>query len=312
MRRYMKYNRNVYVLVLSMAVMLAGCGNNASQAAKVNDAIDSAEAVSSEDNQSAGADIQENEAAVIEETAYFEENGLVFKTDLSYELPFAAGTYDPDELEYKEYTGVAVEPVGQATLTIGDIATAKCDKAGYKAYTIDYSIEGTVRTTVDTYDYDEDYFYEPQMPHIDLADYYSGRLLPYYATNERDEEGYDYIEKVSFNNKITEIAYYNLISGYDSEEGEWELDESADTSQYEYYDTEVIEYHTIEVRIPENYDGLVLAIDLNGITEYDTSEYHEYQNTERRLLLDADSTGYAYNADTSAFIRFSDIAGTAE
>lgn len=248
-----------------------------------------------------------SEPAQVVENAYFEENNITFSDKKEFDIPFAAGTYDPEELNYKEYKGVTVEPQGNAHLTIGEVKPAKCDKDGYKAFTLEYDIEGVVRTTVDTYDYDENYAYEPQFPHIDLTDYYTGKLLPYYPTLERDEEGYDYIERLVFNDQTTEVAYYNLADFGPAEEGEWQIDESSDDSRYEFYDTKLSEHHLIEIRIPEGYDGLVLAIDLNGITEYDTTEYREYQSTEKRLVFDADSNGYAYKPETSAFIRIADM-----
>ncbi len=247
------------------------------------------------------------EPAQIVENAYFEENNITFSDKKEFDIPFAAGTYDPEELNYKEYKGVTVEPQGNAHLTIGEVKPAKCDKDGYKAFTIDYSLEGVIRTTVDTFDYDENYSYEPQFPHIDLTDYYTGKLLPYYPTLEREEEGYDYIERLVFNDETTEVAYFNLASFGTPEEGEWQIDESSDDSRFQFYDTKVVEEHTIEIRIPEGFDGLVLAIDLNGISEYDTSEYREYQSTEKRLVFDADSSGYAYKPETTAFIRIADM-----
>ncbi len=295
--------RFALILMCIMALgQIAACGKSVPEAVE-----ETSEAAKEEAGEETASEEVFTEPAQVVENAYFEENNITFSDKKEFDIPFAAGTYDPEELNYKEYKGVTVEPQGDAHLTIGEIKPAKCEKEGYKAFTLEYDIEGVVRTTVDTFDYDENYSYEPQFPHIDLTDYYTGKLLPYYPTLERDEEGYDYIERLVFNDQTTEVAYYNLADYGPAEEGDWQIDEASDDSRFEFYDTKLTEHHLIEIRIPEGFDGLVLAIDLNGISEYDTSEYREYQSTEKRLVFEADSNGYSYKPETSAFIRIADM-----
>lgn len=256
---------------------------------------------------------ESSEEPVVVQTAYFEENNIEFTDEKTFTAPFAVDTYDPDTLEYKEYKGVSVKPADNATITIGDVTPVKCDKDGYKAFTIEYTVKGDIRVTVDTFDYDENYSYEPQFPHVDMADYYTGTLLTYYPSLERHPDGknkYDYIDPYTFNGKNYELAYYNLESYGESEETDWRIDDSADDSRMQWYDVTVSENHLIEIRVPEDYDGLVLAINLNGVTEYNKEAYYEYMGSKDRLVFDEDTqNGYTYKKNNSKFIRLS-LSGT--
>ncbi|MBR5359425.1 MAG: hypothetical protein IK123_00925 [Lachnospiraceae bacterium] len=295
------------VLSVVLVMTLAAC------AGKVEDVPNTVpEATEATDTAADNAESTEaaSEEPEVVQNAYFEENNIKFTDKKEFTVPFAAGTYDPDNLEYKEYKGISVAPSSDATITLGEIKPAKCDKDGYKAYTIDYTIKGDIRVTVDTFDYDENYYFEPQFPHIDMADYYTGNLLTYYPSLERKPDGknkYDYIDKLSFNNKGYELAYFNLESYGDSVEGDWRIDESAEDSRMQWYDVTVSENHTIEIRMPEDYDGLVLAVNLNGVTQYDTSAFFEYMGSKDRLVFDEDPTGYTYKPGKSEFIRFNDL-----
>lgn len=301
----------VLITALTMfALSLTACGDTTGAA---GDAAQTADAAT-ESNTDTAANISTDvpaadaaaETAVVTQDAYFEENNISFTDERTFTVPFAADTYDPESLEYKEYKGVTVEPEDKAVITLGELKPAKCDKDGYKAFTLDYTVTGDIRVTVDTYDYDENYSYEPQFPHVDIADYYTGTLLTYYPSLERTEEGYDYIDTLTFNNKSYEIAYYNLEKYGDYVEGDWRIDENADDSRMQWYDVTVSEEHTIEIRVPESYDGLVFAVNLNGIKEYDKGAFFEYMGNKKRLIYEEDPNGYTYSPDASAFIRASD------
>ncbi len=296
------------ILALAMpALSLTACGDTATDTTQTEDTakVSDQAVVTDTDNDAPVVDTA-TEAAVVTQDAYFEENDISFSSERSFTVPFAADTYDPENLEYKEYKGVTVKPEDKAVITLGELKPAKCDKAGYKAFTLDYIVTGDIRVTVDTYDYDENYSYEPQFPHVDIVDYYTGTLLTYYPSLERTEEGYDYIDKLTFNNKSYEIAYYNLEKYGDYTESDWRIDEDADDSRMQWYDVTVSEEHTMEIRVPEDYDGIVFAVNLNGIKEYDKGAFFEYMGNKKRLIYEEDPNGYTYSPDASTFIRASD------
>ncbi len=296
------------VMATMLAATLSACGSSTQpESAPVDEVTETPPTQAEPEKEEEGSGEVFIEPAEVVENAYFEENNIKFSDEREFMVPFAVGTYDPDSLEYKEYKGITVEPATEAKITFGEVKSAKCDKAGYKAFTFDYTIEGTIKVTVDTFDYDEDYSYEPQFPHVDLADYYTGQLLTYYPNVEKSEKGYDYIDKLTFNNKQYEIAYFNMEKYGNSEEGDWRIDEASDDSRMQWYEVNVSESHSVEVRIPENYDGIVLCVNLNGIQEYDTSAYFEYMGGKDRLVFDEDSRGYTYKPENSAFVRITDL-----
>jgi hypothetical protein len=308
---FMKKSKSRIAFIVMATMLLAtlsACGSSAQPESAPADEVTETPATQEEaDKTEEGSNEVFIEPEEIVETAYFEENNVNFTSDRTFTVPFAVGTYDPDSLEYKEYKGIKVEPATDAKITFGEIKDAKCDKAGYKAFTFDYTVEGTIKVTVDTFDYDEDYSYEPQFPHVDLADYYTGKLLTYYPNVEKKEDGYDYIDKFTFNNKQYEISYFNTEKYGDAEETDWRIDEASDDSRMQWYEVNVSESHSVEVRVPENYDGLVLAVNLNGIKEYDTSAYFEYMGGKDRLVFEDDPKGYTYKPETSAFVKVSDL-----
>jgi len=298
-------------VTLAVSMMLAACSNplagTEQPAAQDTTADTAATEPTEEPTEEASSEETAAEPVDITETAYFEENKIEYTSDRSFTVPFAVGTYDPDTLEAKEYKGVTVEPARDAVITLGETKEVKCDKDGYKAYTFDYTIEGIIKVTVDTFDYDPDYHYETQFPHVDVADYYSGNLLTYYPNLEKKDEGYDYIDKFTFNNKAYEIAYFNMESYGDSSESDWRIDEASDDSRMQWYEVTVTEQHSMEIRVPEDFDGLVLAVNLNGIKEYDTSAYFEYMGGKDRKVFEEDPKGYTYVPGACAFIKFSDL-----
>ncbi len=294
---------------ISLMMMLSACSGFKDVSTQEEPAANEEVSADTESAPEVESEEESSEEPVVIETAYFEENSIEFTDEKTFTAPFAVDTYDPDTLEYKEYKGVTVKPADNATITLGDITPADCDKEGYKAYTINYTVSGDIRVTVDTFDYDENYSYEPQFPHIDMADYYTGTLLTYYPSLERHPDGknkYDYIDPYTFNGKNYELAYFNLVSYGESEETDWRIDDSADDSRMQWYDVTVSENHSIEIRVPEDYDGLVLAINLNGVTEYDKEAYYEYMGSKDRLVFDEDNqNGYTYKPNASKFIRLS-------
>ena len=301
----------VAAIAVSMSLMMTLCGCSGFKDVSPKEDKPAVEETASEEQpvEEVSSEEESSEEPVVIATAYFEENNIEFTDETTFTAPFAVDTYDPDTLEYKEYKGVTVKPADNATITLGDITPAKCDKEGYKAYTIEYTVKGDIRVTVDTFDYDENYSYEPQFPHIDMADYYTGTLLTYYPSLERHPDGknkYDYIDPYTFNGKNYELAYFNLVSYGESEETDWRIDDSADDSRMQWYDVTVSENHSIEIRVPEDYDGLVLAINLNGVKEYDKEAYYEYMGSKDRLVFDEDTqSGYTYKPNASKFIRLS-------
>lgn len=61
------------------------------------------------------------------------------------------------------------------------------------------------------------------------------------------------------------------------------------------------------LKMPKDYDGLVLALKDNKISKFDKNQYYEFKVDDQRKLFDADEAGDTSTAADYIFVRLEDI-----
>lgn len=199
-----------------------------------------------------------------------EQNGLTFACD-ELEMPFWHGMILDgsviEELGFIESTG---------TYSVPSVSVSESEQEGYVEYTIDYSVDDPLDAVIPYSVTDHTDSYSPLFKLYGMMDYYTGTVIVSDSDNylyHMDEwhtfdveyEGTNY--EISFIGSRTDEVARNDAFDLDSDNWEWNC--------------EVIFHYQIIIRVPEDYDGLILFIDLSGDDEPDDYSYDPYdQNFE--------------------------------
>lgn len=240
----------------------------------------------------------------VAETPYLED--VTFATGKEFEVPFGVATCD-EEGEPLEYKGVEATQAENEKVVIDSVTvTDDPDDADCVDVEINMTQTCVYRLTVDYYEYDDEEFNANcQVMNFLPVDYYSGLTLPYLTYEER-EPGYDYTQSFTYNGKTTDISY-SVVQNIQVEMGDWEADENDTEFRYEFYDTTYTYTTTMYLKMPKDYDGLVLALKDNKISKFDKNQYYEFKVDDQRKLFDADEAGDTSTATDYIFVRLEDI-----
>lgn len=247
---------------------------------------------------------EEDSIAAIEEVKlpYVEENGIITSTDTYFSAPFAA-CFSQD--------GQAIEIPGMSMgdktsyFYINDVRTAPADKEGYTVYTIETTASYVLDFYQDTTQYSGSFYFNSTFSGFSLADYYTGVVFPDQRTDGKEHMGFDNEVTVSW-----EDSDYTISYGKNREDDKfWDdwypVDENQLTWATAYYFTGNF---TWTVCLPDDYDGLCLALYVKGYDEVDFSEIEDIDNEEVEHLLDPDKeTGEETMPEDYVIIRVKDI-----
>lgn len=258
----MKNKMLIGLLAVSMtAAMFGGCGNEMvdDEALQTQQSETSGDNTSAEDNT-----VSEVIEAEVPKTSWLEENNITFTEG---ELSIPVYNYARDEegnvwseeyVRMRQIEGVYSEPV---------IEVSEPDENGNVTYTVTSEIAGTWRgyfgledITFWSYCISKGFYF---------IDAYTGTVFPLAGLDDNVSE---YL--VDTDVLVDDTTYHvatgkSLGSNWGT--GEWlvtEDDEEAGDDDLWRYEVHYTIYNTLTAVVPAEYDGLILAIDAKGSTEY--------------------------------------------
>lgn len=278
----MKRPRIVLIsMVLSAGFMFASCG-------KTEDVVDTtAEAETTEITETTESEPEETQVTEteIEETEsplpWAEQNGLTFACD-ELEMPIwhvllLDGSVI-EEVGYLEGTG---------SYSVPSVSVSDSEQDGFVEYTIDYSVADPMDAVIPYSVTDHTDNYATWLAMYGMLDYYTGTVivsgsggeyqLDDWYTVDVEYEGTDY--EISLMGSVSFEGVRNNSSNIDSDNWEWDCER-------------IINYQLV-IRVPEDYDGLVLFIDTAGAEEPDSydpdndiCELHVFGSEEGETIED--------------------------
>ena len=210
------------------------------------------------------------------------------------DLSFAYYVKAEDSDEETVYPGFTAEAAGY---TIGiDSVTKKPAEEGYTTYTVEYYTDLGIKNILDLTITDMTGIVAWSAPIFDICDYYSGMAG---IANLMDENG----------NGETVLSWQGTETKiYFSEQGDGDMGYSDWTEESDTVVSTVLmawEERTMEITVPNDYDGILLYIGRTGIEGVGKEACDEADalSVKTQLLLDSGDT-----ADEYYFIRLSDVA----
>lgn len=294
----MKKGIKIATLILStvlLGTVLMGCGE---KNAPTNETETQVESVS-ENTES----VAEEGETVVEETPYFVEHPITTESGKEFSLPFAVSTCNDEDQSKLEYKGVAATPVDNETITIDNIAVSDDEAdADYEDIQIDMTVKSVYRVTLDYFEYEEvEYLVNCQSNFFNLIDFYTGQTMPY-LTYDSKAPGYDFTKVINWGGKSYNISY-SVIKNTSGEQGDWEADEEDTEFRYEYYDTTMTHNISLYIKMPKNYDGLMLYAKKDNV-EFDNEQYYENKVPDSVVIFDKESAG---SIDDYMFVKVTDL-----
>jgi hypothetical protein len=283
------------LLVLGVASVLTfgaltGCQSKAASAdVSVVQETESVSASSEAETVESQTEENTTEESKAEEVPYAQEQGWKFSDLSPLEMPAVVYWHDSDG-NYTENgpEGLTIiQPT--AVYTVGDITISTPDENGNVVYTIPYTVEYEVAFENPE---DKGFNYGTQYISFNLADLYTGTMFPARATS--DDDSYDIYTDIVWDDVTYSVGYTKSVEwSY----GDWQVDGIV-------FKQLVTVYGEYTVTAPAGYDGLVLCINNNGITEY--VETDTENTSDAQLFEDWISEGNT--VDDYTFIRVSDYA----
>ena len=268
------------MLLLLGSFVATGCGEK----------VDEPTPSSIETNEEA-SEVKEVEAPSIEsvEEPYFKQYDIQLVTGNSFEVPFGVATCEPEDQTKLEYKGVDVKPAKDEVIKIDSVEVTDDEDPLYGDIELHMTIDSTYRLTLDYFEYEEEeYYVNCQSAIPKLIDYYTGQTLPY-MTYDSKAPGYDFTKVINWGGKSYNIGY-SVVKNTNSEMGDWEADENDTEFRYEYYDTVVSHEIVMYIRMPKDYDGLMLYAK-NKNVEFDNEMRYEHKTDDSVVLFDDKSNG---------------------
>ena len=189
---------------------------------------------------------------------YAEANGLSFSTEKGYTIP--AFTYLTDLREPTTINGVSISGAVDASYTIGDISVSEADADGMVQMIIPFHVEFTT-TVTDNFTYEGDYGYNWSCINAGVFDYYTGIVIPTDGTLHEGSTLENAID-ITYQDVTYPIGYTRSLTSND-DFSDW-VDVGGNI--YELQITVSVDI-TYTIHMPEEYDGLCLALYLPGKTE---------------------------------------------
>lgn len=248
------------LLVIGATVVLAmtsitGCGkSNTTETSSEADAT--TESVTSEEVASDTEAEEVVEEVVEEDNTWFGENNITF-TEGEVSAPCYSYTNEDGAIdENMDVTQMEVtysEPV---------IETSEPDENNNVTYTVTYDVTGEWVATMPADVQNINTYY--QFLNYNFIDAYTGTVFP--STDLTDDNGHEFVleSDVEVNGKT-----YHISIGKNSEqewgEGNWTWLENNTKKELKASHSNHV---TLIATVPADYDGLILALDGNGVTEY--------------------------------------------
>lgn len=275
--------------ILSICLFASGCGSTAAETASDSVGISESEEENiqpeTEDAVEAEDASQETEIAEAEETeeeaeplTYVEENGLTFSQELSGTMQGCR--YNSDDITDYEFIDTEWEITG---ITIED-----AEEEGYLTVTVEAVNSGYIWVEI-LEDGTEHYRSYIVVSALHVCDMYTGIIVPTAAT--WGDMSYDYSAEVEWEGQTYSIGYTDSISW---ESGDWLWDPTdwieGDNEKYTKYKAA---HTTLNITIPEDYDGLAFL--WAPVTEppEEDEDYGEVDDSETKYLMDEWEDGCA-------------------
>lgn len=244
--------KKILVVGLSMAMVfsLAGCGKG-----NTTDTTSEAESTTAESVSSEETDVT-TEEVVEENPTWFSENNITFTegeiTAPCYSYTNEDGAID-ENMDVTQMEVTYSEPV---------IETSEPDENNNVTYTVTYDVTGEWVATMPADVQNINTYY--QFLNYNFIDAYTGTVFP--STDLTDDNGHEFVleSDVEVNGKT-----YHISIGKNSEqewgEGNWTWLENNTKKELKASHSNHV---TLIATVPADYDGLILALDGNGVTEY--------------------------------------------
>lgn len=290
----MKKFYGISLLLLSLSMV--GCNNDSSNI--ISEDISKDTIISSEyQNQSEDNNIEKTEERTVVPTntqeSFFKVNNI--KTEPidpldGYRLPFFPYIKDADGNYVENPQGSKVEPYNDAHIFSTTITKREDeDKPDYYKYTFQYRIS----TDIKFYDMGDDPDYSFIYSKVSIVDSYTGKLFSLNSTQSGVPT--DFLTQINWKGKLCDIPYTveknTNYGGYNNllEKGNY------NNVSVEFYTI----YYTYTIYVPKDYDGLVFAINKEGITSY--SKKSSNSSDSNYINLES-STGKTYNNYNEKYI----------
>lgn len=229
---------------------------------------------------------------------FMAENGISFSKNLEYDVGYIVELCDADVTGQKKYESITVDKPTPAVLTIEDITVEEADK-DYDNVIIKFKCEAEPEFTNDISKPSERWVFVTSLPSITLCDYYTGTVFGSRAT--LGSESFENTSEFVWDNETYDISFINSTE-IQNKWGDWKKT-GKNTYNCLFY---TCSDYTLNVRIPKNYDGLVLKIDKKH--DEDSYDYNnDYQMEDDENLFDKEGIDASNVNDKYIFIRLSDI-----
>ncbi len=208
---------------------------------------------------------------------YVEENGFeVTKIQDSYLNPIYCYTTDTNNNLID--VGSRFEN-SNATHKFYDYSVSEPDENGSVIVTFKYDFVAPIKYTRTDYSYKDKYYYNLYHSDAILFDYYTGEVYKRneYKESDTDKKEFKYTD-INWSGKTTKVGVYSVINS------KW--DGKQTVSENVYSDT-FRKTTTFYISVPKDYDGLMLAIQKNGVGKDQFDNYMKYQT----LKKEAEKTG---------------------
>ena len=273
---------NVLSLLLAVALLSTGCGENADNKA----AAAATEEVESTGN-SGGEEVPKEAGSEtdVDASAYAVQQGIEFGTPASFSKDYSVLFIDENNYEEVDNEDFHVIDKGLAEFNFYDIKTWPAEKDGYTTAKLTYALDSTNRS------------HAPEewgnvrswknLGGIDLFDYYTGKYIPEsekYTVNTTGSEQTEPVETtIDFVDKKWDITSWSEEEAVNNYEGY----EYTDDSHYDYTE-HFSKVKSIFVTYPDDYDGLSFAVQSAGEAKVDMDLVKSAANNDRDKSIGKD------------------------
>ncbi|MGN0494909.1 MAG: hypothetical protein ACI4GW_01650 [Lachnospiraceae bacterium] len=292
----MKKNILVIGLAMTMVCSLAGCGKENTDTTSETDAT--TENVGSEDV----ASDTEAEEVVEEDNTWFGKNNITF-TEGEVTVPYY-GYVENDDGSVDENVTVTQQNASYSE-PILDISTP--DENGNITYTVQYDVTFPYSCLLpNSY---ESINYRYITKNYYFVDAYTGTVFPEADLTSDNEQASAIELDIEVDGKTYHISTYSSMNKGDDQNAVF-TESGADKLKYS---CDITEHMTLTAVVPADYNGLILALDGNGVTEYEEldteiTEAHPFEDDVETTifkdvsygvnLVDAECKSWIYTDDS--------------
>lgn len=239
---------------------------------------------------------------------YLEEQGCAYVTD-PHGLTAPGFAYQMDEKNLRKYDGGLEVEQQDAIYDLISCKISDPDSDGNVTYDVVYTVTVPAKFGIvpDTREAKHEWYFNAVADDMFLCDDYTGQVFAEQDLFGEDDVVYD--STVNWNNLTFDIT--GKVSSEWVEDEEWDINFSPLTS-ITWATAKTVGTYTLQVKVPKEYTGLVLALDKRGINDYVDPEYDEeydpdavYTDTQ---FFDAREDGSVPNADEFYLIKLSEFA----